>query len=497
MKPQNQSEVDTFFESRCKLEEIIAWLQSSGAPMTHADVERGIRDRSWELLRSVEQGFLDQRFERELAQAATVPTQAGVTVRVRERRIEGEFGRVTHRRLGYARAGQPSELPADAELNLPAELYSLEVRQRAAFEAQHSCWTEVVESVDRNSGAHVPKRQAQQLAARASQDFDAFYELTSPPTDDTLSNRALEVASCDSKGVTMLDQGLRDETRKAADNAKADAVRGDPMAPKKLRRHDKRMAIVTANWEQERQPRTAEQVLANLDRVPGQSKPKGTRPHNKRVRASVEKTQAEGIAEMFDEIERRNPLAERTTVVLVDGEERQLAEIKRQAEQRAIAIRIVLDLIHVIHYLWIAGAVLCGKDAKRTEAWVREYLERLLTGPASYVAASIRRQATMLRLTTEQREPVDTCCNYLLKNQAYLRYAEYLAEGFPIATGLIEGACRHLVQDRMGITGARWDVPGAEHVLKLRALRCSGDWDDYWTFHEQQEFTRNYERRAA
>lgn len=497
MQAQTQLGIDHYSEPREKLEEIIGWLQSSDGPRTHADVERGIRDRSWELLRATEQAFLEERFDAERMLAASVPVESGVKVRVRERLIEGEFGRVTHRRLGYARAGHQTEFPADRDLNLPKEMFGLEVRQRTAFEAQRGCWTEVVKSVDRNSGAHVAQRQAQQLAERAAQDFDAFYELTDSPVNDTLSTRALEVASCDSKGVTMLDQGLRDETRKAAHNAKASASRGDPMAPKKLRKYDKRMAIVTANWEQERQPRTAEQIMANLDRSPGHKKSKGPRPQSKRVRASVEKTQAEGIQEMFDEIERRDPCAERTTVVLVDGEERQIAEINRQAKERGMSIRLILDLIHVIHYLWIAGAVLCGKDPKQTEGWVREFLERLLTGPASFVASSIRRQATMMKLTAEQRKPIDTCCNYLLKNQAYLRYYEYLAEGFPIATGLIEGACRHLVQDRMGITGARWDVPGAEDVLKLRALRCSGDWDDYWRFHEQQEFTRNYGEVAA
>jgi hypothetical protein len=348
--------------------------------------------------------------------------------------------------------------------------------------------------VDRDSGAHVPKRQAQQLAKRAAQDLEAFYEQSAGPDNNVLSPMALEVASCDSKGVTMLEKGLRDATRKAAQQAQAETVRADPMAPKKQRQHDKRMAIVTANWEQERLPRTAEQVLANLDRQPGTKKQRGPRPQNKRICASVEKSQAQGISEMFDEIERRNPQRKRTTVVLIDGEEKQL---ERQAESRGLTLTIILDLIHVIHYLWIGGYVLCSKDTAKTEAWVREFLGRLLTGPANYVAASIRRQATMMNLTAAERHPVDKCCDYLLKYQDYLRYAEYLAKGFPIATGVIEGACRHLVEDRMGITGARWDVPGAEAVLRLRAIRCSGDWDDYWQFHERQELTRNHDRVAA
>jgi hypothetical protein len=81
----------------------------------------------------------------------------------------------------------------------------------------------------------------------------------------------------------------------------------------------------------------------------------------------------------------------------------------------------------------------------------------------------------------------------LLKYGDYLRYDQYLAKGCPIATGVIEGACRHLVKDRMEKTGARWSLEGAEAVLKLRSLYASGDLDEYWAFHLQQEYKRNYE----
>lgn len=409
------------------------------------------------------------------------------------------FGRTRLSRLGYTRDGKPTEFPLDNELNLPRELYSLELRQVVALEAQRGCWDEVVGTIDRYTGGHVPKRQAQEIADRAASDFDAFYELTAAPVGDGLSDTAIECASCDSKGVVMLDRGLRDGTRKQAEREKAEPVRGDPMAPKKLRKRDKRMAIVTANWEQERHPRTAAQILARLDRnpAPANDRQRPPRPQNKRVRASLQKSQAEGISEMFDELERRNPDGDRQNVILVDAEERQIACILREAERRNLALIIVLDLIHVIHYLWIAGYALCGSDPKDTEQWVRFHLERLLTGKASYVAAAIRRQATIAQMSAKDRKPVDKCCDYLLKNQEFLRYDEYLAAGLPIATGVIEGTCRHLVQDRMGITGARWDVPGGEAVLKLRAIRCSGDWDDYWVFHEDEVCRRNQQNLAA
>lgn len=121
-----------------------------------------------------------------------------------------------------------------------------------------------------------------------------------------------------------------------------------------------------------------------------------------------------------------------------------------------------------------------------------ERLLRVLQSKASHVAAGMRRSATLQGFTKEQRRPIDRCANYLLKYARYMRYDRYLAAGYPIATGVIEGACRYLVKDRMDITGARWSLVGAEAVLRLRALRASGDFDAYWTFHEAQELQRNH-----
>ena len=109
----------------------------------------------------------------------------------------------------------------------------------------------------------------------------------------------------------------------------------------------------------------------------------------------------------------------------------------------------------------------------------------------------MRRAATVAGLSSDTRKPVDTCADYLLKYAPYLHYDRYLAAGYPIATGVIEGACRYLVRDRMELTGARWRLVGAEAVLKLRALRASRDFDAYWDFHEAREYQRNHAQRYA
>jgi len=157
----------------------------------------------------------------------------------------------------------------------------------------------------------------------------------------------------------------------------------------------------------------------------------------------------------------------------------------------------VRDFLHVAERVWKAGRDVHAEDSPDLEAWVTARLLGILRGRASHVAAGMRRSATRQGLAAEARAGVDGCANYLLKYAPYLRYDRYLAEGLPIGTGVIEGACRHLVKDRMDRTGARWSLPGAEAVLRLRALRSSGDFDAYWHFHEQQEYRRHHAAQYA
>jgi hypothetical protein len=117
------------------------------------------------------------------------------------------------------------------------------------------------------------------------------------------------------------------------------------------------------------------------------------------------------------------------------------------------------------------------------EVWVHRQATAILDGKAATVAASIRRKATTLGLTPEKRKNADRAADYLHNKKPHLDYATALQNGWPVATGVIEGSCRHLVKDRMDLTGARWGLEGAEAILKLRAIITNGDFDEYWQFH--------------
>lgn len=157
----------------------------------------------------------------------------------------------------------------------------------------------------------------------------------------------------------------------------------------------------------------------------------------------------------------------------------------------------VLDLIHVAQYVRGAAAALLPEDKTARRDWVTEKLQLVLWGEASTAATAMRRSASKHAMKTKDRAPIDTYADYLLKYKQYLNYDLPLRDGLPISTGVVECACRHLVKDRMEITGARWDLDTAEAVLRLRGLAVSGDPDEYFHFHEDLELRRNHLSRYA
>ncbi len=211
---------------------------------------------------------------------------------------------------------------------------------------------------------------------------------------------------------------------------------------------------------------------------------------NKRVWASVEREMEAVIEEAFEEALRRDPEQKRPWVVLVDGLPYQLKVIDKIKKKLKVKATVIMDFIHVLEYLWMAAWCFFDKGDSAVEEWVAARAVKILEGKCNQVAKGIRISATRRKLV--RRENVDKCAKYLLKNKSRLKYGEALAVGYPIASGVIEGACRHLINDRLDITGARWGLQGAESILKLRSLKSSNHFDDYWIFHKRQSKLRHH-----
>jgi hypothetical protein len=118
--------------------------------------------------------------------------------------------------------------------------------------------------------------------------------------------------------------------------------------------------------------------------------------------------------------------------------------------------------------------------------WVRAYLEPLLRGETAAVIAALEEEANDPTYTATQRQVVQRTLGYYRRNRPYMHYDEYLARGWPIGMGVVEGACGHLVNDRLEPSGMRWTTTVAQAVLDLWALRLNGQWEVYWQFHRQQ-----------
>ncbi|MEO6088933.1 MAG: ISKra4 family transposase [Umezawaea sp.] len=256
------------------------------------------------------------------------------------------------------------------------------------------------------------------------------------------------------------------------------------------KRNRKRMAEVGVVYDATPVVRVPEQIITRSGDDRPVTSVTGPVARGTWLTASVEHDTTSVITAVFDEAERRDPGHRRDWLALVDGNAHQIDVIRAQAQRRAVKVTIVLDFVHVLEYLWKAAWCFYQEGDQAAERWVADHARRVLAGRAGIVAAAIRRKATCRGLRPAQRTNADTTANYLLGNRSYLDYARALEQGWPIATGVIEGACRHLVKDRMDITGARWGLAGAEAVLQLRALTSNGDFDEYWDFHLQQEHRR-------
>ncbi len=492
--PAQNLVAEPFAQAEAQFATILSHLSSEEAgAMTHSELERELEAQGRELLRRLLQEHLELRSPgkasgpvRDAQGTERSPTRS------HERTLGSIFGPVQVRRVGYGAEGSASLHPLDSELNLPPERYSHEVRRQAAVESAKGSFDEALESLGRHSGTKVPKRQLEELVQRAAVDFDTFYEQRSVSTE--AATGSLMILSFDGKGVVMRKEDLREATRKAAEKRQHKLSK---RLSKGEKRNAKRMATVATVYSIAPRVRTPEQVagaLAPVHKVEQGARP---RPESKRVWASLEKSPEEVIEQAFFEATQRDPAYEKRWFALVDGNETQLEILPRLAKKHGVELTVVLDLIHVCEYLWKASTVFDDEDSWERQQWVSQKLVEILRGHSSRVAGAIRRSATLRGLSLMEREAADKCSDYLIKYASYLHYDRYLEIGAPIATGVIEGACRHLVKDRMELTGARWSLAGAEAVLRLRALRSSGDFDQYWQFHEVQEYERNHAAHYA
>ena len=505
--------------AREHLDSVVDWLdgpEATGAG--HGELEARLQVHSREQYRLLLQGHLDERARREARRQGVTGSDGISRPRVENghhRELTSVFGPVTVARKAYravpGAAGQlrPDPVaegtgttggatedttrtagnlyPADAVLNLPVGRPSAGLARLAAVEAARGSYGDAREAIQRATGVGLGKRQVEDLGRRAAVDVEAFYAARRP---EPCPGRVLGL-QCDGKGIVMRPGHLRPGTAKLA--AKASGKLATRLSPGE-KHGRKRMAELVAVYDLDPAPRTAQDIIPTR-RSSQQGKP-ARRPGpvvtGKWLAASVTHDIPAVIAAMFDEAERRDPAHERTWVALVDGNRQQIDTIRAQAATRGVTVSIVIDFVHVLEYVWKAAWTFFYPGDPDAETWVADQAATILTGRAVDAAATINHHADEAGFRGRERTGADQAVAYLTGKAPYLDYATALASGWQIATGIIEGAARFLIKDRMDITGARWTTPGAEAVLRLRAVIANGDFDEYWQWHQQQELHRNH-----
>jgi len=456
-----------------------SWLASSSTlrlPLHHIESQQA--DKGREVQRLLLQNHLQQRGAGDVGPALRVQTAGEERIyshrRLGTRRLTTVFGAVELVRMGYSRPGLPSIFPLDQALVLPARSFSYELQRRLVKAAAQNPFLESVETIAELTGVSVSKRSLEEILPDAAQDFDAFYRQRPPDP----ASGSLLVAAVDCKGIPVV---------------KPVAARPALRLTKGQKSNKKRMATVATVFTRAPWVRTPQQVLESLFPTScrtSRDKSIPPRPENKRVWASLLKGKTVVIREVAEEMNRRDRSRSLTRVALTDGERALQIRVKLK-----LNVTLILDLMHVLEKLWKAAYVLHAEGSLEADLWVLDRTLRILLGEVGQVVKGIRQTITKRGLSDAKRKTMEAVAGYFYRNRArmqYDEYDEYLANGWPIASGPVEGACKNLIKDRMERSGMRWTEPMAEAIVKLRAIYLSGDFDRYWEFHIEQDQQRLY-----
>jgi hypothetical protein len=443
---------------------------------TAYDVERTLFRRLLALGAALLRRFFTSR-------AAVRPSEPRTTPSGRRMRSTGMrattavsvFGTVRFARQYDTAPGQPGTCPLDAELSLPARCYSDLLRDWCTYGATEVSYRATQDLLTHILGQTLSVQALETGMQETAVDATTFFAQPPDPTpvDPTAT---ILVAQADGNGVPLC-QSLHDQQPVRLQRGQT--------------RSTKNEAIVTCQYTSAPYQRTPEEVVAALLH---EAPPTGIAPTarpapvGKELRATLA-GKAVALERLAQRVGQHDHAHIQQRVALTDGAE----AVQQQMQAHLPQHTLVLDIIHATEYLWDAVTSWLGETHPERQHWMRRGLTHLLRGETQTVITWLELVASDEAVTTSQRTALLRTAGSYRRNQAYMRYDQYLAQGWPIGTGVVEGACRHVVKDRMEQSGMRWTEDGAQAVLDLRAIRINGQWETYWAYHRQQQ----HERRSA
>jgi hypothetical protein len=394
------------------------------------------------------------------------------------------FGAVEIERIGYGH-DRLEAAPLDARLHLPRRQYSYLLQQWLGTFVVGDAHAEAIKKLETILGLEVAVKASEDLNREQGSDVEPFQNHL--PIPEATQEGPILVVTADCKGVPLVRKALPpDETPDPPLPALANPRRG-----KGEKANKKKMAAVGAVYTIEPFVRTADEVIDEVMRE--KAAKRRPKPTHKRVRAELLVGKVALFLWLADEVVRRNPTQTKPLIFLSDGER---ALHDRQSEYLPENVICILDLFHVMERLWKAAWCFFDEKTEKREAhqWVEKELRMLLEGKVRYVVGGLRQMMTKRDLKGVRRKTIREVTGYFERNRARMKYDEYLAAGYPIGSGVVEGACRHVVKDRLERAGMRWHPDGAQAMLNLRATYLNGEWDTFWAYHVEQEDDRLYRK---
>jgi len=473
-------------EGEQALQALITFARENAGKLAAHEAEKGIFKRLLPIGLAAMKLYFAQRGPGDVGPAVT---RADGVLLPREQKLRGRdyfsiFGKFKVARTCYRAPGEPGIFPLDAQVNLPERCYSYFLQEwMTVFEVEHP-FKESAGFFAQLFDLEVAESVLMEVAKEAPQDYQDFYAQRPLSPEDTAG--ALLVVSFDGKGVPMI---------------KAEAAKLKAKLGTGEKRQKKKEALVGVSYTVAPKPRSPEalaELLVDPEAARGRRQRQGEQdesPHAQQVRrvASLVRTKQAVMELIKADAERRDPQHRKPLVVLLDGA-LGLWSLATKLFKEWKRVTFVLDIMHVVGYLWSAANALFGEASQAGKHWVQQKLTEILRGRVGSVIGGLRQRLTKQQLRQSVREALAKVITFFHNHRRWMRYDVYLAAGVPVGTGVVESACGSVVKHRMEGEGKRWSLEGAEAILTLRSLKKSHDNDlrDYWRFRAGQERVRLY-----
>jgi len=472
-------------------EDLATFVQQAAVQGTAAhEVEKGVWQRVLIMGRQATGHFFQMQGDGDVGETLEMPN--GREVRrlpePHKRTYHSIFGPFELSRFVYgSREGQRIEfVPLDARLELPESEYSYVLQDWAGTLCVEHAFARTVETLDTILGLSLSVDTLERMSQKMAETVEDFRtSLKKPPVKE---EGEILVVTADGKGIPM---------RRPADQRPVGARR-----KKGEKANKKQMATIGCVYTVDPKHRTPEDVVEALFRErPARPPDETVEPvaQHKRVWSSLTyewgETHVDAETEVFTWMARETAARRREgrpTICVMDGQRSLWTSCQTHLPDDRVE---VLDLLHTTSYLWDAAYLFYAEGSAEASAFVRNRTLRILRGEVGYVIGGLRQMATKRGLTAAKRKTLTQICNYFQRNRHRMRYDEYLAAGYPIASGVIEGACRHLVKDRMERAGMRWMIDGAQAMLDLRSTHINDQWSAFQAYRIHKETQRLYPER--